>query len=147
MNSVKFKHHPAANSFNNLVDDFFPHLSSLLREELPTVVGHSVPVNISEKKDGYSLEIIAPGFNKDDFRVDLEKNLLTITGEKKPEEGSKNVKSIRKEYKYQSFKRSFTLNEKIDTEKIEGKYENGVLTLNLMNKEEVKTPTKQIVIQ
>jgi HSP20 family protein len=127
--------------------DFFPQFPSLFRDELTNGVGHSVPVNIVEKENGYNLEVVAPGFAKEDFKINLEKNLLTIAAEKKTEEENKNEKNIRKEYKYQSFKRSFTLNEKIDTEKIEAKYENGVLTLNLSNKEEVKTSTKQITIQ
>ena len=147
MSIAKFKHYPATSSFNNLVHDFFPQFPSLFRDELANNLGHSIPVNIAQKEDGYKLEIVAPGFTKEDFKVTLEKNLLTIEVTKKAEEENKNEKSIRKEYKYQSFKRSFTLNEKIDTEKIAAKYKNGVLTLNLWNKEEVKAPTKQITIQ
>lgn len=147
MSLVKFRNYPTTGSFNNLVQDFFPQLPSLFRDELTSDLGHSVPVNIIETENGYKLEVVAPGFAKEDFKIKLEKNLLTIGAEKKAEEENKNEKNIRKEYKYQSFKRSFTLNEKIDTEKIEAKYENGVLTLNLWNKEEVKTPTKQIIIQ
>lgn len=147
MSIVKFKHYPAANSFNNLVHDLFPQFPSLFREELNNSLAYSVPVNIIERDNGYRVEVVAPGFSKEDFKVNLEKNLLIIEAEKKVEEENKNEKSIRKEYKYQSFKRSFTLNEKIDTEKIEAKYENGVLTLNLWNKEDVKAPAKQITIQ
>ena len=147
MSIVKFKHYPSTNSFNNLVHDFFPQFPSLFRDESGNSLSYGVAVNITQKEDGYKLEVVAPGFSKEDFKVDLEKNLLTIAVEKKAEEENKNEKSIRKEYKYQSFKRSFTLNEKIDSERIEAKYENGVLTLNLWNKEEVKTPTKQITIQ
>ena len=147
MSLVKFRHYPATNSFNNLVHDFFPQFPSLFRDELHNSLGHSVPVNITQTENGYKLEVVAPGFAKEDFKINLEKNLLTIEVEKKTEEENKGEKSIRKEYKYQSFKRSFTLNEKIDTEKIEAKYETGVLTLNLWNKEEVKAPTKQITIQ
>jgi HSP20 family protein len=147
MSIVKFKHYPASNSFNNLVHDFFPQFPSLFRDELTNGINHSVPVNIIERENGYKLEVVAPGFAKEDFKVNLEKNLLTIAAEKKVEEENKKEKNIRREHKYQSFKRSFTLNEKIDTEKIEAKYENGVLTLNLWNKEEVKTSTKQITIQ
>jgi HSP20 family protein len=109
--------------------------------------GQVVPVNIKQNENGYVLDVIAPGFNKEDFKIHLDKNLLTISAEKQAEEENKNEKDIRKEYKYQSFKRSFTIDEKIDTEKIEAKYENGILRLNLENKEEVKKPTKQITIQ
>lgn len=147
MSIVKFKHYPATNSFNNFTDDFFPQFPSLLKENLNGILGRSVPVNIIEKKDGYKLEIIAPGFRKEDFKIDLDKNLLQVSAEKKSEEENKEEKSIRKEFTIQSFKRSFTLNEKIDNDKIEAKYENGVLTLNLENKTEVKAPVKQINIQ
>jgi HSP20 family protein len=146
MSIVKFRHYPAK-SFNNLMDDFFPQLPSLFLNEPVVNLGQIVPVNIKQDENGYVLDVIAPGFNKEDFKIHLDKNLLTISAEKQAEEENKNEKDIRKEYKYQSFKRSFTIDEKIDTEKIEAKYENGVLRLNLENKEEVKKPTKQITIQ
>jgi HSP20 family protein len=145
MSLVKFKHYSGPNSFNNLMGDFLTQIPSLFRDDLATSFGQSIPANIKEIQDGYELEIVAPGFRKEDFKINLEKNLLTISAEKKPEKESE--KHIRREYKYQSFERSFILNEKIDIEKIEAKYENGVLTLNLRNKAEVKTPVKQITIQ
>ena len=148
MSIVKFKrYYPASNSFNNLVDDFFPQFPSLFQSEFANGFNQSVPVNIKQTEKGYEVEVIAPGFNKEDIKVGLEKNLLTVSAEKNENEESKIEKQIRREYKYQSFKRSFTLDEKIDTEKIEGKYENGVLTLNLYNKAEVKAPVKEITIQ
>lgn len=148
MSIVKFKHYPSPNSFNNLMDDFLPQFPSLFKEDINGFFGRSAPVNIIEKKDGYILEIIAPGFNKEDFKIALEKNLLQVSAERKLEKEKKEEeKSIRKEFTIQSFKRSFTLNEKIDNDKIEAKYKNGVLTLNLANKAEVKAPMKQINIQ
>ena len=146
MSIAKFRHYPAK-SFNNLIDDFFPQFPSLLWNEPTANLGQSVPVNITQKENGYELELVAPGFTKDDFKIQLEKNLLTVSAEKKLEEQNENEKLIRKEYKFQSFKRSFTLDEKIDSEKIEAKYESGVLKINLSNKEEVKAPAKQITIQ
>jgi HSP20 family protein len=129
------------------MDDFFPQFPSLFRDDVSAGAMQAVPVNIGKNDKGYKLEIIAPGFNKEDFTVNIENDLLTISAEKKAEEENKSEKQIRKEYKFQSFKRSFTLDEKIDTEKIEAKYDNGVLTLNLYNKAEVKAPVKQITIQ
>ena len=147
MSIVKFKRHPASNSFNNLMTDFFPQFPSLFHDDSSAGFRQLIPVNIKQTAQGFNLEIVAPGFNKEDFTVHLEKDLLTISAAQKAREENKDEKYIRKEYKYQTFKRSFSLNEKIDTEKIEAKYENGVLTLNLWNKEEVKTPAKQITIQ
>jgi HSP20 family protein len=129
------------------MEDFFPQLPSFFLNEPSTNFGQIVPVNIKQNENGYVLDVIAPGFNKEDFKIHLEKNLLTISAETQAGEENKNEKDVRKEYTYQSFKRSFTIDEKIDTEKIEAKYENGILRLNLKNKEEVKKPTKQITIQ
>jgi HSP20 family protein len=78
--------------------------------------------------------------------VNVENNQLTISAER-AQDNKEGEKVVRQEYKYQSFKRTFNLDDKIDTEKIEGKYENGVLTLNLWIKEEVKAPVKEITIQ
>ena len=84
--------------------------------------------------------------------MNLEENILTISAEKKTEAkndsgNNRNEKEIRKEYQYKSFQRSFTLDEKIDAAGIEAKYVNGVLTLNLPKKEEVKSASKDISIQ
>ena len=98
-------------------------------------------------KDAYQLEVVAPGFEKNDFNINLEKNILTVSAERKNETENKDEKQVRKEYGYHSFKRSFTIDEKIDTEKIEAKYVNGVLTLNLPRKEEVKASAKEIAVK
>jgi HSP20 family protein len=73
--------------------------------------------------------------------------MLTIEVQRKLEEENKTEKQIRREYKYQSFKRSFTVDENIDAENISAKYVNGVLTLNLPKKAVVKNSAKQISIQ
>jgi len=145
MNTVKLKQFPASTSFNNLMDDFFVQFPSLYRDDFATGLNKSVPVNVKELENGYQLEVVVPGFKKEDIKVDLENNQITISAIKKQE--AQNGKIIRSEYKYQEFQRTFNLDETIDTEKIEGKCENGVLILNLYRKEEVKAPVKQITIQ
>lgn len=91
-------------------------------------------INISEEKDFYEVEMAAPGMKKEDFNVDLEGNLLTISCEKETEtangEDKKNRYS-RREYNYSSFSRSFTLPDVADTEKIDAKYADGILTLRI----------------
>ncbi len=104
-------------------------------------------VNIKETNDAYVLELSAPGRTKEDFKINIQKNLLTISSEKKDEENNENEKQIRTEFNLQPFKRTFTLDEKIDAEKIEAKYENGLLALKLAKKEEVKLVPKQIFVQ
>jgi HSP20 family protein len=91
--------------------------------------------------------VVAPAYDKADFRVNLEEDILTVSAEKKEETKSENEKEIRREYSYRSFKRSFTVDEGIDAAGIDAKYVNGILTLNLPKKEEVKTASKQISIQ
>ena len=145
MTVVKFNNRPA-NGFN-LLDNFFNELPTFFKDDFGTKAQGFIPVNVKETKDAYQLEVVAPGFEKNDFNVNLEKNILTISAEKKTEFGNKDEKQILKEYNYHSFKRSFTVDEKVDAEKIEAKYVNGVLTLNLPRKEEVKASAKEILVK
>jgi len=145
MTVVKFNNRPA-NGFN-LLDNFFNELPTFFKDDFGTKAQGFIPVNVKETKDAYQLEVVAPGFEKNDFNVNLEKNILTISAEKKTESGNKDEKQILKEYNYHSFKRSFTVDEKVDAEKIEAKYINGVLTLNLPRKEEVKVSAKEILVK
>jgi len=154
MTPVKFNHRPFQGSFNNFVDDLFAELPVFQKNGFDHQWKSSVPVNINETDKNYSIEVVAPGFDKADFKINLEQNLLTISAEKKTEvkenqdnNNNPNEKQIRKEYSYRSFKRSFTLNEKTDGTNIDAKYVNGVLTLNLPKKEEVKPSVKEISIQ
>lgn len=147
MTVVKFKNRPT--SFNNVMDDFFTPFTSLLSSNQPTTptLASSVPVNIKETENGYELQVIAPGYTKEDMVIDLNDKLLTVSAEKKSENEEKAEKYVRSEYKIQSFKRSFTVDETIDANNISAQYVNGVLTLNLPKKEEVKPATKQITVQ
>jgi HSP20 family protein len=144
MTVVRYKNRPNGDvAFNNLLSDFFQPMPSLFREEYRQVA----PVNVRETEKEFLMDVVAPGFNKEDFKISLDNNLLTISVEKKEETASDNEKLVRKEYSYRSFKRSFTMNEKIAADAISAQYVNGVLTLNLPKKEEVKPATKQITIQ
>ena len=130
-------------AFNNLISDLFSPMPSLLRDEWK----QAVPVNIREAEKEYRLELVAPGFEKEDFKISLENNILTVSADKKEETVNENEKFIRREYKHGGFKRSFTVDEKINADAISAQYVNGVLTLNLPKKEAVKPATKQITIQ
>jgi len=145
MTVVKFNNRPT-NGFN-LLENFFNDIPTLFKDDFGSSLKNFVPVNIRETKEASQLEVVAPGFEKNDFNINLEKSILTISAEKKNEVKEESEKQIRKEYHYRSFKRSFTLDEKIDAEKIEAKYVNGVLTLNLPRKVEVKASTKEISVQ
>lgn len=148
MTYVKLNRKPLEKSFNNFVDDLFTELPVLFKNDIPVPQWKGfVPVNITENESGYQLEIIAPGFEKGDFKITLDQDVLTVSAEKKEEVKDENNKQIRREYSYRSFKRSFTLDEKSDTAGIDAQYVNGVLTLNLPKKETVKEEAKQINVK
>ena len=105
-------------------------------------------VNISEEKDEYLVSLAAPGLKKDDFKIDVDKNMITISAEKEDTKEEKDKKFTRQEYSYSSFCRSFTLPEEINKEKIEARYEEGILKISLPRKEEAKKSlTKHILVK
>ena len=95
-------------------------------------------VNVTEDKDKYLVSLAAPGLNKEDFNVDIDGNMLTISSEKEEKKEEKDEKFTRREYSYSSFSRSFNLPEDVKQDAIEARYENGVLNINLPRKEETK---------
>jgi HSP20 family protein len=146
MTFVNVKNRPANGHFNNFASDFFAPFPSIWKEDLLSARKEIVPVNIRETENAYEVDVVAPGFEKEEFAIGLENNLLTVSAERKREEDVKSGKFLRNEYKTTSFKRSFTVDDKIDAEAISAQYVNGVLALNLPKKASVKT-TKQITIQ
>jgi HSP20 family protein len=148
MTLVNFRNKPVSGNFNNVLDTFFDGFPSVFRDDFATPnFKPFAPVNVKEVANGYQLEIVAPGLEKEDFTISLDKNILTISAENKSEGENKNETYLRREYRYQSFKRSFTIDENTDVENIDAKYVNGVLKLTLPKKAEVKPATKQISIQ
>lgn len=103
--------------------------------------------NVWEDDDKFNIELSAPGFNKEDIKVEVEENVLTIAGEHKTEAEKTEKTYTRKEFSFGSFKRSFTLPETVNAENINAKYENGILRMELPKKTvEVSKATKQIEI-
>lgn len=145
MTLVKFNHQPAK-TFSGIMDDIFSN--KFLNRDFITsdFFGTHAPVNIRETKDAYALEVVAPGFDKADFKINLEGQTLTISTEKKVEQKEENEKHIRREFSFRSFSRSFKLDESVDAEKINAKYENGVLKLTLPKKEDKKDTVKDITV-
>lgn len=136
--------HPAQRNLNSFIDEFFNELPALGRN----INNLFTPaVNIVENNEAYHLELMAPGRNKEDFSIAVDKNLLTISYEKKEETKQEDIKTVRREFRFQSFKRSFNLDEKINADGIQAKYENGILKLLLPKKAEVTQPVKSITIQ
>ena len=130
-------------NFNSVFNDLF--------NELPAFADKAglnfPPANIAETADAYHVELNAPGRNKEDFKISAENGLLTISYEKKEEIKNEGLTTIRREFSFQGFKRSFSLDDKVDVTGIQAKYENGLLKVLLPKKAEVKEAAKQIAIQ
>ena len=105
-------------------------------------------VNIKDNADAFTVEVAAPGFVKADFKIELNRNLLTISSDKKVENETKEGEVFTKrEFSYQSFTRSFTLPQIADGDKIEASYDNGILTVLIPKREEAKPkPARMIEI-
>lgn len=134
-----------ANPANHLFDELFNNFPAHWGRDYANQVSHP-KVNIHENNDGFHLELLAGGLNKEDFKIQVEKDLLTISFEKKQVEENKDYKTIRKEFSLNSFKRSFSLDDKINADAIQAKYENGILKLFLPKKAEETKALKEITI-
>lgn len=155
-NLVATKNGSMAKSNSN--GPIFPMWSSwideLFNKELPTVLtsnfntGITLPkVNIKETKDSYYVEMAVPGLKKSDFTVDLDNKILSITADSKTENQENEDNLIRREFGYSSFKRSFTLPETVNEDKIKAEYKNGVLSIHLPKLEEaIQKPARTIKI-
>lgn len=132
--------------FDDIFDRDFPTGANYSGENstLPSV-------NIRETDKAFIIELAAPGMKKEDFRVELQDNILSISSEKKEEDRQRdeNEKYTRQEFFYQSFRRTFTLPKTVAEDKIEAKYEDGVLKLNVPKNEEEERQklTKKIKIK
>jgi HSP20 family protein len=142
MTLVKVNNRPYSNLFNDLLNEF-PVSARGFGQEL-----FGFPqTNIHETPEAFHVELNVPGRSKEDFKVQLEKGLLTISYEKKEETSQKDeYKTVRREFEYKSFTRSFSVDDQINADGIQAKYENGILKLLLPKKEEQKPTSKQINI-
>lgn len=146
MTLVKVNGSPAKRTYNNFFDEWLNEWTNFGRDDKMEQY-YQVPVNIHETKDAYHLEVKTPGLKKEDIKINIEDGLLTISYEQKEETKSEDYKTVRREFKYHSFKRSFTLSDKIDAEHIQGKYEDGILKVLIPKKAEAQVASKQIEIQ
>lgn len=140
MSLVKF-----SNQFPSLFDRFFePDFINWSNRNFSTTNTTLPSVNIKEGEESFEVEMAAPGFEKKDFKIELNHDLLTITSEKQMENESKeNEQFTRREFSYQSFSRSFTLPNTADGEKIGAKYENGILKVRIPKKGRSETKTRK----
>ncbi|CAM3557469.1 Hsp20/alpha crystallin family protein [Zobellia roscoffensis] len=109
-------------------------------------VAASVPaVNIKDNEKSFGLELIVPGRKKEDFNIEVDNDLLTISSELKNEEEVKEENYTRREFRFSSFKRAFTLPETIDVDAIKADYVDGVLKVELPKKEEALPKPKRLI--
>ncbi|MEX0884605.1 MAG: Hsp20/alpha crystallin family protein [Cyclobacteriaceae bacterium] len=133
-------------TFDNWLDRLFDVPSNFELGSPVASAKNTLPaVNIIEDKQSFKLEIAAPGYSKEDFKINYEKDRLLISSERK-EESKAEGKTTRREFNYGSFSRSFFVPEdSVDVEKISAQYQNGILTISIPKKE-IEKKVKQITI-
>ena len=134
------------NRFPRFFDDFFT--KDLDRFFEGTANANLPAVNVREDENGFQVEVAAPGFKKEDFKVELDQDVLTIATEQeeKHEKKDEQTKYVKREFRHQTFQRSFRLPENVvDGEKIEARYEAGILHLTLPKREEVKPKPARLI--
>ena len=109
----------------------------------------NVPVNLQETDKSYEMSLVAPGLRKEDFKLNVTNDLLTISYEQKEEQSQDNKSEgwLRKEYKMQSFSRNFNLDDSVDVSKITASYDNGILHLTIPKKENAQRVSKTIEVK
>ena len=142
MSLVKF-----SNNYPTIFDRFFDNNFYDWTSENYSTTNTTVPsANIKESAEKFEIHIAAPSFAKDDFKIEVNNNVLTVCSEKKVENETKEGERFtRKEFSYQSFCRSFTLPIRADTEKISANYENGILAVDIPKKEEANPKPSKII--
>jgi len=138
MNRTTYRRPVPAKSFANTLDNFFnSSISDLIEGDFS---GTKPSVNIIEDKDNYQIELAAPGLKKEDFHIMIDKDQLIVESkiEKSEETTDQDRKYTRREFQYGSFKRSFHLSDKINSEKIDASYTDGILILTIEKREEAK---------
>lgn len=108
--------------------------------------GNFPAVNIVESENDFKIEMAVPGKNKEDFKIDVNENLLTISSEKSETKEEKEENYTRKEFSYQSFRRSFKLPEIADSDNTSANYVDGILKISVPKKENKKNGVKTITI-
>ena len=141
-------------SFGNVVDNIFQNsLRRFFDDNFWDAEGQlstaSVPVNIRETEQHYELDVIAPGCRKEDFKISVDDNLLTISMNRTEEQKQENQKVgwVRNEYMVRSFSRSFTLEDTVDVNKIQATYSDGILRLSLGKSEKAKKVSRNIEVK
>ena len=131
-------------TFPTILSDFFDYDKFFGNRWFEKEFNQTLPaVNIKEDGKKFDIEFAAPGYDKGDFKINVEDNTLTISAEKKEEKNEENKRFTRKEFSFNTFSRSFTLPQTANADKIDAKYKDGILNLQIPKKEEAKAQTKK----
>ena len=145
MTLVKFNRDQKNNIVNPFFNDVYSILNdSFLNEKLAT---RTPAVNFAENDNQFEVELDVPGLSKEDIKINLDKNVLSVSADKKTETVDENKKFTKREYSFNSFSRSFTLPESADQSKIEADYTDGILKLTITKKEEAKFQSREIAVK
>lgn len=131
--------------FDELISGFLGRdMAPFFGQEIP---GNDLPrVNITESRDAFRLAVLAPGFRKEELKLNVEENTLTIGAEHKDAQLQEGERYTRREFTRRSFKRSFRLPEQVDAEQISAEHANGVLTVRIPKVVPVKPAQREITI-
>ncbi len=146
MTLVKFNPAKNTSSVNPWFTDVFESVFNdpILTDRLPN---RNPAVNIAETDGDFQIELAVPGMKKEDFKISIDKNVLSISSEKKNENVQEGKKFSKREFSYASFTRSFNLPETIDQSKVDAAYSDGILKLTVAKKEEAKVQSREIAVQ
>jgi len=129
---------------NNLVD-FFDR-DTLFNDDFFNMEKSLPAMNVKEHDDDFEIELASPGFDKKDFEITMNNDILEVSAEKSAEEEEQEDDYTRKEFNYRSFRRSLQLPKTVDDSKdVKATYKNGILKLQLMKKEEAKEKSKRVI--
>lgn len=135
MKLTKYNSMSPAHTFEQFIDNIFNHnISDFVGSDY---IKNVPSVNIVETTDNFAIEMAAPGLAKEDFEISFEEGYLKVAAQKE-EEKVEDGQFMRREFSFNSFVRSFKMPHTVDTDKIDAKYVDGVLTIFLPKKEEVK---------
>ena len=131
--------------FNNILADFFDR-ESVFNDDFFNLEKSLPAMNVKENDTDFEIELASPGFNKKDFEITMNDDVLEISAQKSEEEDEKEDEYTRKEFNYRSFRRSLQLPKTVDdTKNVKATYKNGILTLQLMKREEAKEKSKRTI--
>ena len=135
--------YPSLPSLSSMIEDFFKDTN--FPANFNTNGISMPPVNVTEEKDAYSIEVAAPGKSKKDFKIEVENGVLCISSEKEESTEEEKDNYTRKEFSYSSFSRSFWLPENVTADDIKANYRNGILNITIPKKEVAKEPSAKTI--